>query len=194
MTDQSVCLVGCSASNFAGSAHSASSGLRLRDITGCVMGAYAHETHISYTMHSQSASALMPNVERQICLSGRGKQEASYVVSIQRPHCRRANERQSSTVLGIFHERRSCILAFFSSRPRGPADSASACAWEWASCSCHERDRRVLERIVSECIVIGWKHNKKVSVVMICSPIRGTLEGAIASWTTSYASLARRSL
>src|SRR6266487_20698 len=41
-----------------------------------------------------------------------------------------------------------------------------------------------------------WKRNKKVavSVVMICSPIRGTLEGAIASWTTSYASLSRRSL
>ena len=40
------------------------------------------------------------------------------------------------------------------------------------------------------------KRNKKVavSVVMICSPIRGTLEGAIASWTTSYASLSRRSL
>src|SRR6266568_3091819 len=44
--------------------------------------------------------------------------------------------------------------------------------------------------------MIEWKRNKKVavSVVMICSPIRGTLEGAIASWTTSYASLSRRSL
>src|SRR5437870_4281677 len=41
-----------------------------------------------------------------------------------------------------------------------------------------------------------WKRNKKVSVsvAMICSPIRGTLEGAITSWTTSYASLSRRSL
>jgi len=40
------------------------------------------------------------------------------------------------------------------------------------------------------------KRNKKVAVsaVMICSPIRGTLEGALTSWTMSCASLSRRSL
>src|SRR6266581_7912333 len=50
--------------------------------------------------------------------------------------------------------------------------------------------------MVSPASMVQRKRNKKVavSVVMICSPIRGTLEGAIASWTTSYASLSRRSL
>jgi hypothetical protein len=50
--------------------------------------------------------------------------------------------------------------------------------------------------IVLKDSIIHRKRNKKVAVsaVMICSPIRGTLEGALTSWTMSCASLSRRSL
>src|SRR6266568_7487034 len=54
---------------------------------------------------------------------------APYVFRSCRPHCNHAKEaHQASHVLGIFYERRCCILAFCGSRPRGPQDAGSSTA------------------------------------------------------------------